>query len=122
MLHLFVGAEKWASLPKNYQAIVRAAAHRADQVMMAKYDIGNPAALKRLVGAGTQLRPFSEAVLDTCFKATNEICNDIAGKNADFKKVYEAMKQIRGDDYLWFQLSENTFDTYMMIQQRKKTI
>jgi len=122
MLHFFIGLDKWNALPKSYQAIVRDAAHRADQVMMAKYDILNPGALKRLVGAGTQLRPFSEAVLDICYKATNEICNEIAGKNADFKKAYDAIKAVRGDDYLWFQLSENTFDTYMMIQQRKKTL
>ena len=35
------------------------------------------------------------------------------------KKAYEAMKAVRGPDYLWFQLAEATYDTYMMIQQRK---
>ncbi len=121
-LHAFVNLDKWNSLPKSYQAILRDACHRADQTMLAKYDILNPPALKRLVGSGAILRPFSEAILDACFKATNEICNDIAGKNEDFKKHYDAMKAIRGDDYLWFQLSEFNFDQYMMIQQRKKTI
>jgi hypothetical protein len=29
------------------------------------------------------------------------------------------MVALRGEDYLWFQLSEQTYDTYMMIQQRK---
>ena len=43
-------------------------------------------------------------------------------QSALFKKVYEAMKALRADQYLWFQLSENTFDTYMMIQQRKKLL
>ena len=89
---------------------------------MARYDIVNPAALKRLVAAGTQLRPFPESVLDACFKAANEVYADITGKNEDFKKTYESMKALRADQYLWFQLSENTFDTYMMIQQRKKTL
>jgi TRAP-type mannitol/chloroaromatic compound transport system substrate-binding protein len=122
MLHLFFNIDKWNELPKTYQAIVRAAAHTANTVMMAKYDIVNPAALKRLVAAGTQLRPFSEPVLDACFKAANDTYAEQSDKNADFKKMYEAMKTVRGNDYLWFQLSENTFDTYMMIQQRKKTI
>jgi TRAP-type mannitol/chloroaromatic compound transport system substrate-binding protein len=121
-LQLFINQEKWNSLPKSYQAIVRAAAHRADQIMMARYDILNPPALKRLVAGGAQIRPFSEAILDATYNATNEICNEIAGKNDDFKKVYEAMKAVRADDYLWFQLSENTFDTYMMIQQRKNAL
>jgi TRAP-type mannitol/chloroaromatic compound transport system substrate-binding protein len=122
MLHFFMNTEKWSALPKVYQAIVAAAAHTANTTMMAKYDAVNAAALRRLVANGTQLRPFSEAVLDACFKAANETYADITAKNADFKKIYEAMKAVRAEDYLWFQLSENTFDTYMMIQQRKKTI
>jgi TRAP-type mannitol/chloroaromatic compound transport system substrate-binding protein len=89
---------------------------------MAKYDVGNAAALRRLVAAGTELRPFSEGVLDACFKAANETYAEISAKNEGFKKVYEAMRAQRADNYLWFQLSENTYDTYMMIQQRKKTL
>jgi TRAP-type mannitol/chloroaromatic compound transport system substrate-binding protein len=122
MLHNFINLEKWNSLPKSYQAIVRSASHRADQMMMAKYDLGNPMALKRLVGAGAVLRPFSESILDVTFKATNELCAEISTKNEEFKKLYDAMKVVRGDQYLWFQLSENTSDQYMMIQQRKKTL
>ena len=33
----------------------------------------NPAALKRLVAGGTQLRPFTNEVLEACLKATNEL-------------------------------------------------
>ena len=73
---------------------------------MARYDVGNPAALKRLVAAGTQLRPFPESVLDACYTAANEVYADISGKNEDFKKIYEAMKAVRSDQYLWFQLSK----------------
>ena len=28
----------------------------------------------------------------------------------------------RADQYLWLQLADNTYDNYMMIQQRKKTL
>lgn len=122
MLHVFINQEKWESLPKSYQAIVRAAAHTANEIMMARYDAQNPAALKRLVAGGAQLRPFSEGVLDTVYKAANEVYAEINAKNADFKKVYDSIKAFRGDEYLWFQLSEYTFDTYMMIQQRKQTL
>ena len=122
MLHFFINQAKWNELPKNYQGMVKAAAHTANTMMMAKYDSVNAAALKRLVNGGAQLRPFSEAVLEACFKAANEVYAEITAKNADFKKVYDAMRAVRSDDYLWFQLSENTFDTFMMVQQRKKTI
>ena len=119
VLHLFINLERWNSLPKSYQTIVQSAAQSANQVMTARYDIHNPAALRKLVGSGAILRPFSEEVLDACFKASNEVNDEFAAKNADFKRVYEAMKAVRREGYLWFQLSEHTSDTYMMIQQRK---
>jgi TRAP-type mannitol/chloroaromatic compound transport system substrate-binding protein len=122
MLHNFVNLDKFNALPKAYQAIVRTASYAANEHMMAKYDIGNPPALRRLVAEGAVLRPFSEAVLDTCFKAANEVYAEISAQNADFKAVWDNITAYRGDAYLWNQLSESTYDAYMMIQQRKKTI
>jgi TRAP-type mannitol/chloroaromatic compound transport system substrate-binding protein len=122
MLHVFTNLDKWNSLPKSYQAAVKSAAALANTVMMAKYDVLNPNALKRLVGNGAQLRPFSEAVLDACFKAANEVYAEHSAKNQNFKTVYEHMKAFRADAYLWQQISENTYDTYMMIQQRKRAL
>ena len=122
MISNFINLEKWNSLPKNYQAIVKAACHAANETMMAKYDGVNGTALIKLINSGVQLKPFSEAVLDACFEAANKTFDEISAKSADFKKVYEAMKAVRGDGYLWNQISENTFDTYMMIQKNKKAI
>ncbi len=119
MLHLFFNLEQWNKLTKTYQAIVRSAAALANSWMMARYDIANPAALKKLARLGAEPRPFSEAILDACFAASNEVFAEISAENPTFKKTYEAMAAIRGDDFLWFQLSEQTFETYMMIQQRK---
>lgn len=120
MLHFFFNRDKWNELPKTYQSIVHSAAHAANTVMMARYDAQNAVALRRLAVSGAILKPFSESVLDACFKAANEVYTEISEKNPAFKKVYEAMKGVRSDNYLWFQLAEYTFDTFMMIQQRKK--
>jgi TRAP-type mannitol/chloroaromatic compound transport system substrate-binding protein len=122
MLHVQVNKEKWDSLPANYKAIMRAAAAQANIYTVARYDAQNPQAIKRLVAAGTQLRPFSEAVLDACFKAANEVYAEISAKNEDFKKIWESIKAVRSDQYLWMQVAESTYDAYMMIQQRKKTL
>jgi TRAP-type mannitol/chloroaromatic compound transport system substrate-binding protein len=119
MLSFFFNLEKWNSLPKTYQAAVKAAAALANTTMTARYDIQNPAAIERLALAGAEPRPFTEAVLDACFKASNEVFAEISAENAMFKKVYEVMLEVRGGDYLWFQFAEHTYDTYMMIQQRK---
>jgi TRAP-type mannitol/chloroaromatic compound transport system substrate-binding protein len=122
MLHVHVNKQKWEELPANYKTILRAAASEANVFTLGRYDAQNPQALKRLVANGTQLRPFSEAILDVCFKSANEVYADISGKNEDFKKVWDSIRAFRGDQYLWLQLADNTYDTYMMIQQRKKTL
>ena len=107
---------------KPIKPIVKSAAQTANIVMTARYDMLNPASLRKLVQSGAVLKPFSEEVLDACFKASNAVNDEFAAKNADFKKAYEAMKAVRGEGYLWFQLSEHTSDTYMMIQQRKRML
>src|SRR5436309_2153214 len=49
MLHFMINADKWNALPKNYQAIVTAAAAYANVKMQARYDAVNPAAMRSLV-------------------------------------------------------------------------
>jgi TRAP-type mannitol/chloroaromatic compound transport system substrate-binding protein len=113
-LHNFINIDKWNSLPKNYQAIVRAASALANESMMAKYDVVNPGALKRLVANGAQLRPFSQPVLEASYKAANEVYAEMSAKYPEFKKLYDSMVAFRGDQYLWWQVAEYSNDTFMI--------
>ena len=113
-VHAFVNLEKWNALPKAYQAALTAACTYANTQMAAKYDVVNPPALKRLVAAGTQLRPFPQDVLEACLKASNELYGEISAKNADFKKAIEAMAAFRSDQYLWWQVAELSFDVFQV--------
>jgi TRAP-type mannitol/chloroaromatic compound transport system substrate-binding protein len=113
-VHAFVNLEKWNSLPKAYQAALTAATTYANTQMAGKYDVQNPAALKRLVGAGTQLRPFSQEILEACLKASNELYSEISAKNPDFKKAIDSMAAFRADQYLWWQVAELTFDVFQV--------
>ncbi len=113
-VHAFTNLEKFNGLPKNYQSILLNAMEASNTWMQARYDMQNPAALKRLVASGTQLRPFSNEVLDACLKATNELWAEISAKNPDFKKSIDAMQAYRSDQYLWWQVAEYTFDSFMI--------
>src|SRR6202046_55351 len=113
-IHAFCNLEKWNSLPKNYQAIISNACANANSWMAARYDMQNPTALKRLVAGGTQLRPFTNEVLEACLKASNELWGEISAQNADFKKSIDAMQAYRSDQYLWWQVAEYTFDSFMI--------
>src|SRR6478609_10599384 len=85
VLHLLINQAKFNELPKNYQAIVTVAAGFANVETTARYDARNPQALKRLVAAGTQLRPFSQSIMEACLKASNEANADTSAANADYK-------------------------------------
>ncbi len=119
-LHNFINLAKWNSLPKNYQSIIMSASHVANKIMLARYDAQNPAALKRLIASGAQLRAFPQSVLDASFKAANELYAEISASNADFKKAYDSVVAFRGDQYLWWQVAEYGFDSFM-IRSRTRT-
>jgi TRAP-type mannitol/chloroaromatic compound transport system substrate-binding protein len=110
----FFNTAKWNELPKHYKAIAQAAAAYAHTDLQAKYDARNPGALRRLVGSGAQLRPFSQEIMEAGYKAANELYDELSGKNPDFKKVYDSMRAFRNEEYLWFQVAEYTFDNFMI--------
>ena len=114
MVHSLTNLEKWNALPKHYQAVLANANANANSYMQARYDLQNPGALKRLVAGGTQLRPFSNEVLEASLKATNALWAEISAKNPDFKKSIDAMQAYRGDEYLWWQVAEYTFDSFQI--------
>ena len=122
MLHTMVNTAKWAELPPAYQSIVKTACQAANVDMQAKYDARNPTALKELVGLGAKLAPYPQDVMEACFNAAKETYAEISGTNAAFQKIHDSMMAFRADSYLWFQVSEFTFDRFMMGQQQKKML
>jgi TRAP-type mannitol/chloroaromatic compound transport system substrate-binding protein len=120
MLHNFINIDKWNALTPAYQSLVRTASAYAHEWMQAKYDAVNPQALKRLLAAGVQLKPFPMSVMDTCLKASLELYGEVSAANADFKKIWDSMLPFRNDQYLWWQVAEYTYDTYL-IRTRTRT-
>jgi TRAP-type mannitol/chloroaromatic compound transport system substrate-binding protein len=88
--------------------------------MSAKYDAENPAALRRLVAQGTQLRPFSREILDACYKSAQEYYAEEMAKNAKFKKIYEPWKAFLDEEHLWFRVQEQQFDNFMLSRTASK--
>jgi TRAP-type mannitol/chloroaromatic compound transport system substrate-binding protein len=112
--HLQINLEKWNALPKAYQAIVRAAAGAVNVEQTARYDARNPQALKRLVANGVQLRPFPQSVMEACLKASAEVNAETSAANADYKKVWDSIAAFRKDEYLWWQVAEYGYDSFMI--------
>ena len=88
MLFAFVNLDKWNALPKSYQAVLEQAAAYANTWCMAKYDLVNPPALRRLLANGVKLHGFSPAIMEACFKAAHELHSEIS---ADERKLQEGV-------------------------------
>jgi len=114
MLHNFVNLDRWNELPAIYKSILRTASDMSCMWMQAKYDAVNPAALKRLVGAGAQLKPFPPGVMEACLKASLDLYAEVSATNPAFKKIWDSMLAFRNDQYLWWQVAEYAFDTFQI--------
>lgn len=114
MLNFLINLDKWNELPPAYQAIVTNAAAYANTDMMAKYDALNPGALRELIAGGAQLKAYPEEVMVAGFAAANEVYAQLSAENATFKKVYDSYVAFRNESNLWNQVSEYTFDTFMI--------
>jgi TRAP-type mannitol/chloroaromatic compound transport system substrate-binding protein len=112
--HYFINLDKWNSLSPTYKAILRSAASASSEWALAKYDAANPPALRRLLASGAQLRAFSPAILEGCLKASLEVYADVSAKNADFKRVWDSLLPFRNEEYLWWQVAEYGYDTFMI--------
>ena len=109
-----INVDKWNELPKRYQAIITSAAAYANTELTARYDARNPAALRRLIAGGTELRAFSLPIMEACLKASNEVNAETAARNPEFKKVLESMQAFRNEEYFWWQVAEYGYDTFMI--------
>jgi TRAP-type mannitol/chloroaromatic compound transport system substrate-binding protein len=113
-LSMLCNLDAFNRLPKTYQSILEAACFEGHAWMNAKYDAQNPPALRRLVAAGAQLRPFPRNVMDAALKVANELYAELSAKNPRFKKVYESWVAFRDEEVLWWSVAEHSFESYMI--------
>jgi len=112
-LEFFINTKAYAALTPEFQAIVDAAAAVAARDMTSKYDAVNPIALKKLVGAKTQLKAFPKDIMDAGFKASMEVFAEHEAKSPEFKKIHQSMRSFQRDQLLWERYSQLRFDNYM---------
>lgn len=121
MFHNLINLDAWNKLPRSYQVVLEAATAQGSTSNTANYDVKSPAALRRLIAGGTQLRAFPRDMLEAGYKASFELYADLASKNANFKKVYDHWSEFRREVYLWHRIAENSLEslTYAFYQQNQ---
>lgn len=116
-VHFMFGKTAYEALPPAYQSLLRSVAQGVDANMLQMYDYLNPSAIKRLVGSGAQLRPFSAEIMTACFDAANAVYAEMEATNPAFAKLWGSIKAFRTENYTWSQIAEYNYDTFMMQQQ-----
>lgn len=102
----FINHDEWESLPKQYQTAIEVACQAANVDVLANYDASNPDALRRLIGKGAKLTPFSKEILDRCYDEAVVIYDELSAGNAQFKEIFDSMWAFREDQYKWLQVGE----------------
>jgi TRAP-type mannitol/chloroaromatic compound transport system substrate-binding protein len=113
-LSVFINLEQWNGLPAEYKTVVEIACADAHNHMQSRYDVDNPAALRRLIAGGAKLKAFPNDVMTAALTATNQLYDETAKANEKFAKVYESWRKFRDDELQWFSVGENTFDSFQV--------
>ena len=119
---LYVNLERWNALPESYKAILEAACAETTSWMLAKYDADNRDALRRLVAAGAQVKPFPRDVMGAAYKQAQTLYAELAAGNPRFKTVYEAWSQFRDKETTWFRIAELPFDVFATQQSQQSRL
>ncbi len=108
-LDLMINQDAWNALPLSYQQALVEAAAAANASCLAKYDARNPQALERLLEGGTELRRFSDDILQAATAASQTLFEEYANSDADFQEIYAGWKEFRNPIQKWHSLGELDF-------------
>ena len=103
---LMISKAAWASLPPRYQAVLRYACDYAMTEMLASYDAKNADAIARLVAAGTQLSVLPEEIIKALRVALENVLDEEAAANEQFKKILKNWRQFRNNQHRWFSIAD----------------
>ena len=112
-IDMMVNAKAYDELPAQYKAVLNAACTEGWHWMSARYDVLNPAALRRLIASGTQLRGFPREVLTACYKASQELYAEIGATNPRFKRIHEKWDAFRLEQTQWLRVAEDSLGNFL---------
>ena len=66
------------------------------------------------------MRAFPPEVLESCYKAANEVYAEHSATNSLFKKLYDSVVPFRSESSIWMQIAELSYDSFI-IRMRART-
>ena len=111
-LSVYINRKQYDKLPKEYKAVLQAAAAEANLRMISQYDAVNPPALADLVSKGVKLHTFSDEIMSAAQKNAFEMYDDLASKDKTWSKIYTHWKKFRDMEYAWFNVAEQGYANF----------
>jgi TRAP-type mannitol/chloroaromatic compound transport system substrate-binding protein len=109
-LECMVNKQAFEALPEDLQTIVRNASRVANQDMLAEYNARNNQALKTLVDEhNVELRPLPDEVLQRLKTLSDEVVAEVAAKDEQSRRVYEAFQAFREQVLAWDRISTRAY-------------
>ncbi len=109
---LVVNEAAYNKLPKDLQAIIKAAADATNQESLCFFESKNAIALDEMVSNnGVKISRLPEDVIKGLREASNQIFSDAAAKDPLVKKVNDSYFAFKKKHDHWNQVSETTFQT-----------
>jgi TRAP-type mannitol/chloroaromatic compound transport system substrate-binding protein len=109
-MELIINKTAFENLPKDLQAIVTYAARAMSQDMFDSYTAHNSRALKELVAnQGVQIRRLPDEVLKRFYEISQQVYQQQAAKDPQFKKVYDSYSAFMKDSASYQKISEQTY-------------
>ncbi|RME82718.1 MAG: ABC transporter substrate-binding protein [Caldilineae bacterium] len=112
-LEVQINLNEFNKLPEEYQAAIETAAYQANMQMLARYDARNFDAMQRLLAGGTELRTFSDEILQAAEQASYELFDEFSQSDSDFKAVFSEWKKFLDGIQAWHATVETTYATYI---------
>ena len=116
-LEFIINRTFYENLPKHLQIIVARACDAMSSNMAADYYLRNSIALRELTSKhGVKLLAFSNEILASLKKVSQEVVDDLATKNPQGKEIYDSYLKFSNLSEGWYKISE-----YALAQARYKT-
>ena len=109
-LETIINKKAWDSLPKDLQAIVRAASRMVNEDLLSEYTALNNAALHELTDVhGVQLRRLPNDVLAELRRISDEVAAEIPGDDELAQRIYKSYSEFRKNVTAYEEISERAY-------------
>jgi len=108
-LETTINKSEWSKLPDDLKQICALASYNQNIWELAQFDSLNGAALRRLIDAGVQLRPFPDQVMATLRTTATEVIDGVAAGDPQSAKVWEDFKSFHDQVGGWSTVSEKAY-------------